>query len=169
MTPAKPLAPFTLHVVIGDNGPAYERQFQPSATWGELVAFATASTGIAADRLDLYKDSERVHAYADDEVLRTMKLVDGDRLVAVDYRVAWTGDVTIKTLTGKAILLKDVSNEGSVKGLKQRVSDSEGIPTEQQRLVFVGKQLDDDAKTLMDYRVRPGATIHLILRLRASE
>lgn len=46
------------------------------------------------------------------------------------------------------------------------INDREGIPTDQMRLVSKGKQLSDDEQTLAQARVREGATVHLILRLR---
>ena len=74
--------------------------------------------------------------------------------------------IKVKTLTGKEIEI-DIEPTDRVERIKERVEEKEGIPPPQQRLIFSGKQMNDE-KTASDYKVTGGSVLHLVLALRGG-
>jgi len=75
-------------------------------------------------------------------------------------------EICVKTLTGKSVPLKILADY-DIEDVQNLVGQSEGIPNNQQRLIYAGKQLED-GRTMRNYNIQKGSTIHLVLRLRGG-
>ena len=73
--------------------------------------------------------------------------------------------IFVKTLTGKNMTLDGILPTDTIDLMKERIKDKEGLPTEQQALIFSGMYLLDGILSIQQYNISANATLHLVLRL----
>jgi len=97
--------------------------------------------------------------------LDTLNITEGN-LIKLDFDSSTVYTFNVVTLTGKTVEITiDVTS--SIEAFKKEIEKKEMIPIDQQRLIYAGKQMEDN-KSILDYNIPNGETVHLVLRLRGG-
>jgi ubiquitin len=131
-----------------------------SATVAALKEKIEDIMGIPADNQGLIFAGRQLE---DRQTLNSYNIQPESTILVVRNAHLSTGMIYVKTLTGKTIEIP-CQSASTVAAVKLKILEHEGIPTDQQRLIFAGRQLED-GKHLYDYGISNGNTLHLVLRL----
>lgn len=133
-----------------------------TSTVAELKEKITEREGIPAEQQRLVFAGKCLE---DDRVLNDYN-IQKESTVNLLLRLRGGMQIFVKTLTGTTATI-EVDGTETIAELKEKLRAKEGIPADQQRLVFAGKLLEDE-RTINDYNIRKESTVHLLLRLKGG-
>ncbi|XP_073322774.1 polyubiquitin-like [Pagrus major] len=152
------------------GGISHTLRVHPEATVSSLKQLIQNELGVPVQKQKLvFMNGQRTHLSDDSEPVCSYGLQPGSQvslLVTQPPDLHPTFEVFLKDLQGKTTTY-DIRPDETVMNFKRRVESREGVPANQQRLIYQSRELQDE-KSLSDYNVEALGTINMTSRLRGG-